>query len=274
MKLLIGEVSKIFAISTDTLRYYDKIGILKSKINPSNNYRYYHLQDLEKLGLIIGIKDLGVPLADIKETMENENLAGYKELLESQKVAITNKIEELKILREKLEDSTKAINEVTEFKNKYNFEMFEIFYKKFNIYSVDFKNVLSSAFILNNDKKINNEFDILNFEDYIYIYNAEDKSNVIEEEKVFVIENMRTKKLFNNKLKTTEIKFEKIEVESKFISVDFYGTEEEMKKYVLLLNEYFNKGQVSKIFVRFKFYLPREKANKYFMNIELILNKN
>lgn len=272
MKLLIGEVSKIFQISTDTLRYYDKIGILNSRVNPSNNYRYYHLQDLEKLGLIIGIKELGVSLADIKKTIENESLSSYKKLLESQEIAIVKKIDELKVLREKLSDSTMIVNEITEFKNKYDFDRFEIFYKKFSIYSIDFKNVLSSAFIVNSDKKINNDFDILNFEDYIYIYNLKNKKDVIEDEKVFVPENIKTRKLFDKKSKNNDLKYAKTTVESEFISVDFYGTEEEMREYVLLLNEYFNAGEDSKIFVRFKFYLPRKEANRYFVNIELVLN--
>ncbi len=38
---LIGELAKLFNISTDTLRYYDKIGLLKPKYDKDNGYRYY-----------------------------------------------------------------------------------------------------------------------------------------------------------------------------------------------------------------------------------------
>ena len=37
----IGELSKSFQISIDTLRYYDRIGLLKPYVDPTNNYRYY-----------------------------------------------------------------------------------------------------------------------------------------------------------------------------------------------------------------------------------------
>lgn len=47
MKLLTGQVSKIFNISKDTLRYYDKMGLLKPEINKSNGYRYYSQEHID-----------------------------------------------------------------------------------------------------------------------------------------------------------------------------------------------------------------------------------
>lgn len=46
LKFSIGQVSKLFEISKDTLRYYDKIGILKLEVNETNGYRYYYEEDL------------------------------------------------------------------------------------------------------------------------------------------------------------------------------------------------------------------------------------
>ncbi len=53
MKLSIGEVARLFNISKDTLRYYDKIGILKPEVNKENGYRFYDIRHLEQLGLIL-----------------------------------------------------------------------------------------------------------------------------------------------------------------------------------------------------------------------------
>ena len=44
MKLSIGEVARLFNISKDTLRYYDKIGILKPEVNKENGYRFYDIR--------------------------------------------------------------------------------------------------------------------------------------------------------------------------------------------------------------------------------------
>ena len=38
----ISETSRITGLSIDTLRYYDKIDLIKSKKNPNNRYRYLH----------------------------------------------------------------------------------------------------------------------------------------------------------------------------------------------------------------------------------------
>ena len=67
MKLSIGEVARLFNISKDTLRYYDKIGILKPVVNKENGYRFYDIRHLEQLGLILGIKYLGISLSEIKD---------------------------------------------------------------------------------------------------------------------------------------------------------------------------------------------------------------
>ncbi|MDU6250186.1 MAG: MerR family transcriptional regulator, partial [Paeniclostridium sordellii] len=95
MKLSIGEVSKIFNISKETLRYYDKIGILKPEVNSQNGYRYYLFKHLEKLSLILGIKLLGISLADIKQTIGSEDLNEYKNLVSKQEEILKIKKKEL-----------------------------------------------------------------------------------------------------------------------------------------------------------------------------------
>ena len=48
--LSIGEFSKICQVSAKTLRYYDEIGLLRpEEINPENGYRYYRVEQLERM---------------------------------------------------------------------------------------------------------------------------------------------------------------------------------------------------------------------------------
>ena len=42
----IGEVSRLFNVSADSIRYYEKIGILEPTRNQENNYRVYTLSDI------------------------------------------------------------------------------------------------------------------------------------------------------------------------------------------------------------------------------------
>ena len=110
LKFSIGQVSKLFEISKDTLRHYDKIGILKPEVDKNNGYRYYYEGDLEKLGLILETKYLGIPLAEIKETIESEDLKEYKNLVEKQEQSIIKQIEELKIKQKHLQEAKEELD--------------------------------------------------------------------------------------------------------------------------------------------------------------------
>ena len=67
----IGKFSKICNLPVKTLRYYDDIGLLKpSYIDPETNYRYYDYDKIEAIKIIMLLKNLHTPLADIKEIIE------------------------------------------------------------------------------------------------------------------------------------------------------------------------------------------------------------
>ena len=92
--LSIGEFSKICKVSTKTLRYYAEIGlILPSEINPETGYRYYAIEQLETMLLIIRLKSYNFSLEEIKQIIESGEL--YEEKLY---VALANKREEIKRL--------------------------------------------------------------------------------------------------------------------------------------------------------------------------------
>ena len=71
--LTIGEFSNICRVSTKTLRYYAEIGlILPDEINPKNGYRYYSIDQLERMLLINRLKDYCFSLEEIKLILDSE----------------------------------------------------------------------------------------------------------------------------------------------------------------------------------------------------------
>ena len=59
--LRIGDFSKLSKISIKTLRYYDKIGLLKpAMIDSATQYRYYTTEQLETVRMISMYKDVGL----------------------------------------------------------------------------------------------------------------------------------------------------------------------------------------------------------------------
>ncbi len=70
--LSIGEFSNICKVSTKTLRYYAKIGLLfPTEVNPENGYRYYSIGQLQKMLLINRLKSYGLSLDEIKTVIDD-----------------------------------------------------------------------------------------------------------------------------------------------------------------------------------------------------------
>ena len=73
--LSIGEFSKICKVSTKTLRYYAEIGLLApSEVNPENGYRYYAIEQLEKMLFINRLKGYSFSLDEIKTILQLEEI--------------------------------------------------------------------------------------------------------------------------------------------------------------------------------------------------------
>ena len=62
-KYLIGDVANLMGLSRDTLRYYEKRGILSSQ-RGDNGYRYYTDQDISRLISILYQRKMDIGLRD------------------------------------------------------------------------------------------------------------------------------------------------------------------------------------------------------------------
>lgn len=99
MKLYrIGQLSKLFDISVDTLRHYEKLGILKPEIVKESGYRYYSNRQIWKLATVRRLRAIDVSLEEIAEYMNHRSLTNSFKFGEAQLVRIQNKIQELKEL--------------------------------------------------------------------------------------------------------------------------------------------------------------------------------
>ena len=80
MSYSINELAKLAGISTRTLRYYDKQGLLKARRNPENNYRYYEESEVDQLQKILFLKLFDLPLEEIKQVMQTSPKTQYQVL--------------------------------------------------------------------------------------------------------------------------------------------------------------------------------------------------
>ena len=63
----IGKFAYLSGLSAKTLRFYDEIGLLRpAAVDPRTRYRLYRPQQLGEAASIIALRELGMPLADIR----------------------------------------------------------------------------------------------------------------------------------------------------------------------------------------------------------------
>lgn len=99
----ITEMAKLRNISTETLRHYDRIDLLKPvHVDPDTGYRYYSITQYEKIGTIRELKNLGMSLREIKEYFDNRNVESSRILLTEQKKKIDEQIDKLIHLRQEI----------------------------------------------------------------------------------------------------------------------------------------------------------------------------
>ena len=84
-KYLVGEVSRITGISKDTLRFYDKIDLIKPRyVDPSNNYRYYTYDQFWSLDIITCCRNLNIPIEKIRTILASNSNEKVLALLQEQ----------------------------------------------------------------------------------------------------------------------------------------------------------------------------------------------
>lgn len=92
----IGKMAQFCHTSIQTLRYYDKIGLLSpSYQDPQSNYRYYKLDQIFQFTIIKYLQSTGLSLEKIKEIMNKDDV-NMIDFWKKQEKEITQRIEEEK----------------------------------------------------------------------------------------------------------------------------------------------------------------------------------
>ena len=113
-KLSIGEFAKQRNITTETLRHYDRIGLLKPvKVDPDTGYRYYSILQYEKLGTIMELRQLNMSIDEIKRYFDNRNLNQSVELLREKHGELKEKILQLQQLEESIGEKIEYLEHIS-----------------------------------------------------------------------------------------------------------------------------------------------------------------
>lgn len=66
----IGEVARRVGIPIDTVRYYERNGLLPPPARRASGYRDYHDSDIARLNFVLRAKALGFTLIEIRELLD------------------------------------------------------------------------------------------------------------------------------------------------------------------------------------------------------------
>ncbi len=97
----ISEISQLYGIGVDSLRYYEKLGILKPR-RDTNRYRLYSLKDLYKLNMIRDLRTLDFSMQQIKDYLEGQSVENTLQMLYCEREMLKGRLEELRLKEERL----------------------------------------------------------------------------------------------------------------------------------------------------------------------------
>lgn len=110
----IGELAKVCEVKTDTLRFYEKHGLLAPSSRTESGYRIYTQTDADRLRFILRAKAVGFTLAEISELLSieldkaNWACADVKGLVDDKLSHVEQKIAELERFRRSLSSLSQA----------------------------------------------------------------------------------------------------------------------------------------------------------------------
>ena len=124
MEYTINNLARMSGISSRTLRHYDQIGLLKPLRVSSTRYRIYGEKEVDKLQQILFYRELGIPLLDIKEILEDKSF-NPEEAMKRHLTELENKKSQIEILINNIEKTLQTYKGETTMKNKEKFEGFK-----------------------------------------------------------------------------------------------------------------------------------------------------
>ena len=103
----IGEVSRLTQVKVETIRYYEKIGIIPHPPRNSPGYRIYSASHLERLSFVRRSRELGFSQPEVRKllTLVDEHkytCAEVQEITAKQLAAVRNRIKDLRKLEKAL----------------------------------------------------------------------------------------------------------------------------------------------------------------------------
>jgi DNA-binding transcriptional MerR regulator len=104
----IGRVSAQTGLSVDTIRFYEKEGLLERAPRTEGGFRLFSARDVQRIEFIRRAQKLGFSLPEIRELLilqHDEACCHVRDLLQSKLATVRGKLRQLRALEEQLKKS-------------------------------------------------------------------------------------------------------------------------------------------------------------------------
>ena len=102
-----GQLAKATGTKIETIRFYEKIGLLAAPERTSSNYRAYRQEDVDRLSFVRRARDLGFSLDQVRTLLDladdrSRSCCAVDEIARAQLAAVEEKISDLLALKREL----------------------------------------------------------------------------------------------------------------------------------------------------------------------------
>lgn len=106
----VSKVAQELNVSTDTVRYYTRIGLLSPQKSALNGYKTYNANDFQRLKFILSARQLGFSVKDIEQILTHADQGTtacpmVRNLLEHRLQETENQFKQTKVLRKKMQEA-------------------------------------------------------------------------------------------------------------------------------------------------------------------------
>ena len=99
----ISKTAETAGMTAETLRYYDRIGLVTpSKTDKNTGYRYYSQAEIVRLNTIKALRSMDLTLSEIRNILEYDDLKKIAEALKQTEAKADKKIAELRDAKNKI----------------------------------------------------------------------------------------------------------------------------------------------------------------------------
>jgi len=103
----ISDLSRATGVDVDTIRYYEKAGLLPAPAREANGYRDYGEHHLERLAFVRHCRGLDIPMADVKRLLDfvgggRDGCGDIDALIDAQLLRVRARLKSLRALERQL----------------------------------------------------------------------------------------------------------------------------------------------------------------------------